>query len=170
MKRVYVNEKWCLGCHLCEYYCAFANSAGDAAAGGSASAMTKALKDRKIFPRIQVEGDNDVSFAVSCRHCDQPFCVKSCIAGALSIEDGIIMRDETKCVGCRTCILSCPYGCIVFDEDAGVINKCELCATNAHGKPACVENCPNKAIVFEEHGDIRVATSFRAATLTAKTL
>ena len=57
MKRVYVNEKWCLGCHLCEYNCAFANS--------GASNMVKALKDKEIFPRIRVEGDDKITYANS---------------------------------------------------------------------------------------------------------
>lgn len=91
MKRVYVDEKWCLGCHLCEYYCAFANS--------GKSSMIKALKDRTIHPRIRIEGDNQVSFAVSCRHCTDPLCVKSCIAGALSKKDGVVCIDQNKCVG-----------------------------------------------------------------------
>ncbi len=73
MKRVYVNEKWCLGCHLCEYFCAFANS--------GETSMIKALKGITINPRIRIEGDNSVSFAVSCRHCSEPLCVKSCISG-----------------------------------------------------------------------------------------
>ena len=141
MKRVYVNEEWCLGCHLCEYNCAFANS--------GMKDMVKALKGKKIYPRIQVEGDNDVSFAVSCRHCDEPLCVKSCITGALHIENGVIRTDKDKCVGCYTCILSCPYGCIMPAEDGQVIQKCELCAQNG-GTPACVAGCPNKAITFEE--------------------
>ena len=47
MKRIYVNEKWCLGCHLCEYYCAFANS--------GKSDMVKALKNIRIHPRIHIE-------------------------------------------------------------------------------------------------------------------
>ena len=68
MKRVYVNEKWCLGCHLCEYYCAFANS--------GKSSMVKALKDHKIAPRIRIEERDNISFAVSCRHCTDPLCVK----------------------------------------------------------------------------------------------
>ena len=80
MKRVYVNEKWCLGCHLCEYYCAFANS--------GKSSMVKALKDHKIAPRIRIEERNNISFAVSCRHCTDPLCVKGCISGALTIVDG----------------------------------------------------------------------------------
>ena len=141
MKRVYVNEEWCLGCHLCEYYCAFANSGEDD--------MVKALKNVKINPRIKIEEDDAISFAVSCRHCEDPLCVKSCISGALTIEDGVIMIDQDKCVGCYTCILSCPYGAIM-PSDGVAIQKCELCVNNAGGEPTCVKHCINNAIVFEE--------------------
>lgn len=144
MKRVYVNEEWCLGCHLCEYNCAFANS--------GKTDMVKALKDKVIHPRIQVEdsADNGIHFAVNCRHCDEPLCVKSCITGALSIQDGVIDVDQQKCVGCFTCIMACPYGAITPAEDGHVIQKCELCTKNACGEPACVTGCPNRAIVYEE--------------------
>ncbi len=141
MKRIYVNEKWCLGCHLCEYYCAFANS--------DENDMVKALKDIVIHPRIKIEEKNGISFAVSCRHCEEPLCVKGCITGALTIKDGVIQIDSKKCVGCYTCILSCPYGA-VMPSDHGVVQKCELCTKNQSGDPACVKGCPNKAIVYEE--------------------
>ncbi len=141
MKRVFVNEKWCLGCHLCEYNCAFANSGLDN--------MAKALKDKKIYPRIRIEGDENINYAVSCRHCTDPMCVKSCITGALSIEDGVITISQDKCVGCLTCILVCPYGCISQNENS-VAQKCELCLKNSAGEPACVKGCPNNAIVYEE--------------------
>ena len=88
---------------------------------------------------------------MSCRHCEEPLCVKGCIAGALSIQDGVISIDEERCVGCYTCILSCPYGA-VMPSDHGVVQKCELCINNATGQPACVAGCPNNAIVFEERG------------------
>ena len=140
MKRVYVNEQWCLGCHLCEYNCAFANS-------GKADMVT-ALKDAKIHPNIRVETDGKVFFAVSCRHCDEPLCVKNCISGALSKVSGVIEIDKNKCVGCYTCVLSCLYGCITPTPE-GVMQKCELCVQNGR-QPACVEGCPNKAIVYEE--------------------
>ena len=121
MKRIYVNEKWCLGCHLCEYYCAFANS--------GKSDMVKALKNIRIHPRIHIEeGANGVHFAVNCRHCADPLCVN----------------------GCFTCILSCPYGAIEPDETGHVMQKCELCTKNGAGEPLCVKNCPNQAIVYEE--------------------
>lgn len=144
MKKVYVNEDWCLGCHLCEYYCAAANS--------GAPNMIKAFKSgKKPVARIQVEEGSAVNFAVQCRHCDGKACVKGCIAGALSITpEGVVVCDEEKCVGCGTCVLSCPFGCIVIDEDNHRIAKCDLCTKNNDGDPACVMGCPNRAIVFEE--------------------
>lgn len=143
MKKVYVNEDWCLGCHLCEFYCAAANSGKD---------LVKAFKysDKKPVPRIKVEEGSEVNFAVQCRHCEGKACVKGCIAGALSIVDGVVVCDENKCVGCYTCVLSCPFGCIVIDEEGHRIQKCDLCTKNHNGEPACVQGCPNKAIVFEE--------------------
>ena len=141
MKRVYVNEQWCLGCHLCEYYCAFANS--------GKSDMVKALKDHKIAPRIKIEERDNISFAVSCRHCEEPLCVKGCISGALTIQGGAVHIDSGKCVGCCTWILSCPYGALSHSEQ-GAVQKCELCQKNRSGEQLCVQGCPNKAIVYEE--------------------
>ncbi|MBQ1847300.1 MAG: 4Fe-4S binding protein [Clostridia bacterium] len=141
MKRVYVNEEWCLGCHLCEYNCAFANS--------GMRDMAAALKDKKIFPRIHVEESDKITFAVSCRHCADPICVKSCIAGAISKENGVVKINRDKCVGCFTCILVCPYGALAPGEN-GTMQKCELCLQNSCGEPACVKGCPNRAIVYEE--------------------
>ena len=142
MKRVYVNEKWCLGCHLCEYNCAFANS--------GMTDMVKALKNKPIFPRIHVEEQGEIHYAVSCRHCKDPLCVKSCIAGALQKEaDGTVRIDREKCVGCQTCVLVCPYGAVAPGPN-GIMQKCELCLQNACGAPACVQGCPNRAIVYEE--------------------
>ena len=141
MKRVYVNEEWCLGCHLCEYNCAFANS--------GLEDMVKALKGKPIFPRVHIEEGDGITYAVSCRHCTDPLCVKSCIAGAISIEDGVVRIDRNKCVGCLTCVLVCPYGAVAPGPE-GAAQKCELCMRNSCGAPACVTGCPNNAIVVEE--------------------
>ena len=179
MKRVYVNEKWCLGCRLCEYYCAFA--------GTNEKDMARALKDIRINPKIKIEERNGISFAVSCRHCREPLCVQGCITGALTISNGVITINGDKCISCYTCILSCPYGAVSPSDD-GAVQKCELCvktmagaaaatagsnaaadtgktvgsnkgeASNAStgvamtATPACVKGCPNGAIVFEERG------------------
>ena len=89
MKRIYVNEKWCRGCHLCEYYCAFANS--------GKSSMVKALQDHKIAPRIRIEERNNISFAVTCRHCADPLCAKNAF-------------------GQPMCVQGCPNKAIVYEE------------------------------------------------------
>ena len=73
----------------------------------------------------------------------------NCIAGAISCgDDVVIVIDRDKCVGCYTCVLSCPFGAVSPSDD-GTVQKCELCAQRG-GVPMCVEMCPNNAIVFEE--------------------
>lgn len=143
MKRVYVNEKWCLACHLCEYYCALAGTDQDD--------MARALKGITIRPNLRLEEKGGISFAVSCRHCEDPICVKSCITGALTIRNGVISIDRDRCIGCYTCILTCPYGAVSPSAD-GAVQKCELCVKTSAGTPACVRGCPNGAIVYEERG------------------
>jgi carbon-monoxide dehydrogenase iron sulfur subunit len=143
MKKVYVNEKWCLGCHLCEYYCAFA--------GTGQADMARALMNAAISPRINIEEGDGVSFAVSCRHCREPLCVKGCVAGAMRVTDGVVEIDRDRCIGCYTCVLNCPYGA-VSPSEGGAVRKCDLCVKTNAGAPACVRGCPNGAIVFEERG------------------
>lgn len=144
MKRIYVNEEWCLGCHLCEYKCAFANM-------NDSDDMADALKGVKINPNIVIEeGKGGICFAVSCRHCDIPLCTKGCLTGALTkSSEGVTEINKDKCISCYTCILSCPFGAIM-PSDSGAIQKCELCIKNTEGEPQCVKGCPNGAIVFEE--------------------
>lgn len=141
MKKVYSNEKWCLGCKLCEYNCAFANT--------NKPDMATALKNSEIVPRIRVEEKGKITFAVSCRHCADPICVKACITGALYKDNEIIMMDKNKCVNCLTCVLVCPYGALAEDS-GGAVFKCELCVKNTCGEPACVKGCPNRALLYEE--------------------
>jgi carbon-monoxide dehydrogenase iron sulfur subunit len=111
--------------------------------------MVTALKGKPILPRIRVEGEGDVTYAVSCRHCRDPICIRGCISGALHKEGGTVCIDREKCVGCLTCVLLCPYGAVLPGPD-GAAMKCELCLKNACGEPACAAGCPNRAIVYEE--------------------
>lgn len=147
MKRVYALEDKCLGCHLCEVACTTAHSlTGDIV---KAHLWEKRVKQ----PAIHVEGDKYSSIAVGCHHCDEPPCVAGCIAGALSKDPvtGVVSCDTDKCVGCRTCMVQCPYGAVSVRR---VAVKCDLCTTGwSVGAPACVAACINGALVYAETDD-----------------
>jgi carbon-monoxide dehydrogenase iron sulfur subunit len=86
-----------------------------------------------------------------CAHCDDPACLVVCENNAISKNnDGIVIIDEEKCVGCGNCSLACPYGMITLDLENKRAIKCDLCVDlTSQGKaPACVENCALKALVL----------------------
>ncbi len=98
-----------------------------------------------------IEEKGGVSFAIQCKHCDQPFCVEACMTGALQKDErtGAVSHDSDKCAGCWMCIMVCPFGAIHRDEHGTKIaSKCDLCPDKE--VPVCVANCPNEALVFEE--------------------
>ncbi|MDO4574658.1 MAG: 4Fe-4S dicluster domain-containing protein [Planctomycetia bacterium] len=144
MKKVYPREEWCLGCKLCEVYCAAAHSR----TGDLISAFKQ--EPKKPVSRIVVEGNTQHSIAISCRHCTAAPCVESCITGAMQRRpDGSIGCDETRCVGCMTCVLVCPFGAVHKGEGNKTISKCDLCTER--GTPTCVEHCPAFALVYQEN-------------------
>ena len=102
-------------------------------------------------------------FPRSCLHCDTPACVTVCPTGASykRAEDGIVLVDEDKCIGCKLCSWACPYGAREYSEVEGVMKKCTLCVDRiynehlpeAEREPACVQVCPTKARHFGDLGD-----------------
>lgn len=116
-----------------------------------------------------------LSVPVLCNHCDNPPCVRVCPTKAtFKREDGIVMMDSHRCIGCRYCMVACPYGARSFNavdprhgldmkkvnpdfptRSRGVVEKCNFCVDRlAKGViPACVEACKRKALVFGDVGD-----------------
>ncbi len=146
MKRIFINEDVCIGCHLCEVYCTLQHS--------KSRDLVKAYnrESPKPLPRVRIEEHKPVSFPVRCHHCDEPACVYACLSGALSKdpETGIVSVDEEKCIGCWTCVIACPYGAIKQDKEAHHIIKCDLC--KGLDIPVCVANCPNEALIYKDVG------------------
>jgi len=144
MKLVYAHEERCMGCGLCEIYCAVQHS--------KSKDLIKAFKRESPKPisRIKSLQNKPVSLAVQCRHCHDPPCVFACLTGAMHIDEntGLVMHDEDRCIGCLTCIMVCPFGAIKIDLNDSKVVKCDLC--QGSDMPACVENCPNEALTFEE--------------------
>lgn len=102
-------------------------------------------------------------FPRSCLHCEQPACVTVCPTGASykRAEDGIVLVDESKCIGCKLCSWACPYGAREYSAVEGVMKKCTLCIdriynenlAEAERQPACVQACPTRARHFGDLAD-----------------
>lgn len=151
-KKIFPKEEACVGCHLCEVYCVYAHSKYKKPTP-KAYEIVKVYKDKatKPTPRILVEEKKGeyITFALQCRHCDDAPCTKACITGAMKrLENGAIVCDEDKCVGCWSCIMACPHGAVRRGENKKVASKCDLCLEL--GEPACVKNCPNEALIIKE--------------------
>jgi len=147
MKKVYVKEEVCMGCHLCEVYCQLHHA--------QSKDLIKAFKSeaRRPLARLRVEEKGAVSFSVRCQQCDLAPCFYVCLTGAIARDDitGVIKVDKERCIGCWTCILACPYGAIRQDTEQSKALKCELC--EGENVPVCVNNCPNEALVYVEVQD-----------------
>ena len=147
MRRVYVKEDVCIGCGLCRVYCQTEHS--------RSKDIIKAFKRESPgpLPRIRVERRGEVSFSIQCRHCIEPWCVYSCLTGAMQKdpESGIVTVDSGRCIGCWTCIVACLYGALTRDKGSKTIVKCDLCP--GRDIPVCVANCPNEALVLSVDGD-----------------
>lgn len=152
VKRVYAIEKWCIDCKRCEVACRTYHSKSKDAV------HAWRLEGTAPKNRIHVEGTKTLSIAVNCRHCEHPLCVEGCISGAMKKDPvtGVVTSDPNKCVGCRTCVSMCPYGCVRVEEVEGrdLAIKCDLCGEELGqvGEPHCVAACPNRALIFVESG------------------
>jgi formate dehydrogenase iron-sulfur subunit len=88
-----------------------------------------------------------------CRHCDEPACVSACIVGALKkTELGPVIYDESRCMGCRYCMMACPFGIprYSWENEVPLVRKCIMCydRLKAGQQPACTEACPYGATIF----------------------
>ncbi len=146
----YVNLAACSGCKTCQVACKDKNQ------------LAIGLRWRRVF---QYEGgqwtnqngieipSNLFSYYVSaaCMHCADPICVKVCPTEAMyKRDDGIVLIDQYKCVGCRYCAWACPYGAPQLDPKTGVMTKCTFCSdlVDQGSRPACVDACPYRALDF----------------------
>jgi protein NrfC len=144
------DSRLCLGCQSCMYACSITH---EGKANPSLSRI-QIIRDAPSFTKYPY----DIVMSV-CRQCVTPLCVQNCPTGAAHVDtaNGNVRRiDQEKCIGCQTCIRSCPQRPhrTIWDPEKNKSTKCDLCIDAPNwsmeggpgGHPACVEICPADAL------------------------
>ncbi|MBC7132106.1 MAG: 4Fe-4S dicluster domain-containing protein [Roseovarius sp.] len=165
----------CVGCHACVIACKGWNTENygaplsDEDPYGAAPSGTFLNRVHSYEVTPDAGAAQLVHFPKSCLHCDNAPCVTVCPTGASykRVEDGIVLVNESDCIGCGLCAWACPYGAREMDAAEGVMKKCTLCVDRIHNEnlpeedrvPACVRTCPAGARHFGDLGDPTSAVS-----------
>jgi formate dehydrogenase iron-sulfur subunit len=164
-RAVLVDTTKCLGCRGCEAACSEANGLPpperpDDDAVFSARRTTGPATFTVVNRSSQPGRDGEARYAkTQCLHCVDPACASACPVRALEKEPaGPVVYHADRCIGCRYCMVSCPFGVPKYEYDRAVpyVRKCTFCAERqAQGKPpACVEACPAEALVFGDRAEL----------------
>ena len=143
MKVFMIEPNKCTGCHLCEMVCSY--------------------KHHNLFSielsNIKIESNEDIAFNVptKCMQCEKAYCMKSCVAGAIARNEntGAMEVDRNKCIGCKACIMACPFGSmsLISKNSRLEIGICDLCG----GDPECIKVCRDKALSYMDSSRINKA-------------
>jgi len=158
---VLVDTTRCIGCRACERACSeeHGNYVPDVE-NDEALANTRTTSERQwtVVNRFDTEA-GEVFVKKQCMHCWQPACTAACLTNAMyKTKEGPVIWRSGKCMGCRYCMVSCPFDIPKFEYDEWnpKIQKCNMCADRLKEgqKPACVEACPNDALMFGMKRDL----------------
>ena len=157
---VLVDTTRCIGCRTCEFVCAEANGLPkpDTDRRVLEGERTTSETQWTVVNRHETDAGN-VYVKRQCMHCLQPACASACLTNAMhKTSEGPVVWRESKCMGCRFCMVSCPFDMPKFEYDSPVpkIQKCHLCWERLQEgrQPACVEKCPMKALVFGKRSEL----------------
>lgn len=141
--RFHFDMTKCIGCHCCEVACSEQNN------------NPASINWRRVG---EIEGGSypytqRFYLSMGCNHCLEPSCLSGCPVDAYTKDpaNGIVLHSADACIGCQYCIWNCPYGVPQYNEERGVVGKCDMCHGRlAEGRdPACVSACPEGAIEIE---------------------
>ena len=133
-KILILHPEKCTGCHACEMICS----------------LTHDNECSLTLSRIGVMktggGGTNENIPIVCMQCHDPICADVCVMGAISRDEdtGGLSVNEDLCVGCKTCVIACPLGGILYHHMKGCSMKCDLCG----GDPECVKSCLYNALEF----------------------
>lgn len=148
---LFLDASRCTGCKTCVYACKDKND------------LDVGKTYRKVFEYTGGTTTKDENgcfsttcfsyyLSLSCNHCSKPVCTEVCPTGAMykRADDGIVLVDSLRCIGCGYCRFACPYGAPFVDREKGHSVKCDLCVDylEEDKPPACVSACPARALAF----------------------
>ena len=171
---VLVDLTKCNGCRRCEAACQEAN--------GFDVPTKEQLEDRSVFDELRrpephqyttvnrfpgpQEGNErrDIYVKGNCLHCNDPACVSACLVGAMRKQpNGAVTYDAWKCMGCRYCMVVCPFQMPMYEYDKVLtpqVRKCMMCSNegnpNKGGVPACVQACPKECLTYGKRSELLV--------------
>ena len=165
------------GCTDCVKACATENRIGAGEAGGNVRQQSQWIRKMELK---DLRTGHKASLPMMCQHCANPPCVDVCPTGAsMKRADGIVLVDRHICIGCRYCMMACPYKARSFVHEElhdqnpevprgkGCVEGCTMCVhrVDKGQKPACVEACPHQAMVFGDLNDANSDISKRIAAV-----
>ena len=159
-KTITVNIEKCLACKSCEIACALTHSKSKVLE----EAVTESPKPQRM---VIVEAAGEFGVPIQCRHCEDAPCITVCPTAAIHRyqDDGPVLIEQDRCIGCNFCIVVCPFGVINISRGGKAVTKCDLCIerTEVGQEPACVESCPTGALQFCELTELLIERRRAAA-------
>jgi protein NrfC len=144
-----IRQDRCIGCERCMEACVSTNQVP------GYGWRTRILQ--KEAPKAI--GQKQEFIPILCNHCNNPPCVRTCPTKATYKDktNGIVMMNEKKCIGCKSCMIACPYDARYFNEEKHAIDKCDFCfearISSGNGLAACTEICPADVRIFGDLSD-----------------
>jgi electron transport protein HydN len=166
----------CTGCRACELACFQSHNAKRNGLGKTVGTIVT-----PVTPKLYVTVIETASMPIQCKHCENSPCKAVCKQSAIVRFGHQVVVDEAKCIGCKDCLVACPFGAIALlplydkgrpvkqvgsDENKVAASKCDLCLEDDEG-PACVRVCPNEALKVSDVNDERKKKNVAAAEALA---
>ena len=149
----------CKGCRGCEYDCEEAHNLPEPLPSNKIAAIRKTDETCNTVVNTYNTTKGKVFVKRQCMHCNEPACVAACLTKAMhKTKMGPVTWDGNKCMGCRYCMVSCPWDMPKFEYHSAnpKIQKCDMCFSGLKtgDSPACAFNCPNEALLYGKRRDL----------------
>lgn len=167
----------CTGCRGCQVACKQWNGLPAVKTGFSGSYENPPKMGGDTWTKVRfleksVDGELKFLFRkAQCMHCTEASCMAVCAAGAITRnENGIVTIDQSRCTGCKNCVVACPFHAVGFSEETGTSRKCLLCSDRIENgmDPACVKACPPGALKIGDRRQILAEATDKVGLLKKK--